>query len=128
MTMPNERTRSLRWGYELLCEMLLDDSIDASIRTVAERLLETYPSPGLVLKLIRADARSLPKDAAEALFGAGLLWQQLRRSRQGTEETQHSLLYTERHFPDASISKMLGRESLDGLRNWLLEEEHRYGH
>lgn len=128
MTMPDERTRSIRWGFELLGDMLLETSIDASIRAIAQRLLETYPNPELVLTLINADAPKLPEEAAEALVAAGELWQRLRRSNQGTEETRHSLLFTERHFPNASTSSMLGRKNFDGLRIWLLPEDDAHQH
>jgi len=124
MTMPHERTRSLRWGYQLLGEMILDTTIDASTRAVAQRLLETYPNPEMVLTLINADAPKLPEEAAAALVAAGELWRRLRRSDQGTEETRHNLLFTERHFPDASTASMLSRENHDGLRIWLLPEDH----
>lgn len=45
MTMPHERTRSLRWGFEFLGEMLSDMTIDESMRATAQRLLLTYPRP-----------------------------------------------------------------------------------
>ena len=60
MTMPDERTRSLRWGFECLGEMLTNETIDESMRATAQRLLLTYPRPEQILALIEADASGLP--------------------------------------------------------------------
>jgi len=126
MTMPHERTRSFLWGHALLTEMLQDESIDDSIRAIAGRLIATYPHPDQLLKLIEDNAHALPRDAADALVAAGNLWTKLQQSQQGTAATRHSLLYTQRHFPEAWIAESLGREPLDGLRSWLRPEDHDY--
>ena len=124
MTMPHERTRSLRWGFELLHEMLLDESIDIAIRDAAQRLLLTYPRPDQISQLIEANASALPREASYALVNAGALWVRLRRSGQGTAVTRRSLLFCERHFPEPWVVGMLGKASIDGVRSWLLTEDH----
>ncbi len=123
MTMPDERTRSLRWGYEFLGEMVLDETIDASLRDAAQRLRLTYPRPVQILQWIEADAPGLPQAAAQALVEAGELWTRLQFSHQGTQETRHALRFVQRHFPEPWLSQLLGNASGEGLRRWLLPEE-----
>ena len=127
MTMPHERTRSLRWGFEFLGEMLSDETIEVSLRVAAQRLLLTYPRPEQVLELIEADAPGLPLAAIEALVEASALWTRLRISGQGSQETRHTLMFVQRHFPEPWLSRMLGAAPTDGLRSWLLPEDHEYG-
>ena len=123
MTMPDERTRSLRWGFEFLGEMLLDETIDACLRATAQRLRLTYPRPDQILKWIQTDAPGLPQAAAEALVEASELWTRLQLSSQGTQETRHALRFVQRHFPEPWLSQLLGSASREGLRGWLLPEE-----
>jgi len=123
MTMPDERTRSLRWGFEFLGEMLLDETIDAGLRATAQRLQLTYPRPDQILEWIEADAPGLPPAAAEALVEASELWTRLQFSHQGTQETRHALRFVQRHFPEPWLSQRLGSASREGLRRWLLPEE-----
>ena len=127
MTMPDERTRSLRWGFEFLGEMLSDETIDDHTRATAQRLLLSYPRPEHILELIEADAPGLLQTAAEALVDASALWARLQVSRQGSEETRHTLMFVQRHFPEPWLSRMLGQVPTDGLRRWLLPQDHEYG-
>ena len=127
MTMPDERTRSLRWGFEFLGEMLLDETIDVSIRATAQNLLLIYPRPEKILELIEADAPGLPKTQIEALVEASALWARLRTSRQGSDETRHTLMFVQRHFPEPWLSQRLGTASEGGVRRWLLPEDYEYG-
>jgi hypothetical protein len=127
MTMPDERTRSLRWGFEFLGEMLSDETIEDSIRAAAQRLLLTYPRPEQILEWIEADAPGLPQAATEALVDASALWTRLQFSSQGTQETRHTLMFVQRHFPEPWLSQMLGAAPIDGLRSWLLPEDWEYG-
>ena len=128
MTMPHERTRSLRWGFEFLGEMLLDETIDESMRATAQRLLLTYPQPDQILELIQANAPGLPQAAIEALVEASALWTRLQVSRQGSEATRHTLKFVQRHFPGPSLSQTLGPALKSDLRRWLLPEDYEYGH
>ena len=127
MTMPDERTRSLRWGFEFLGEMLSDETIEDSIRASAQRLLLTYPRPAQIFEWIEADAPGLPQAATEALVDASALWTRLQLSSQGTQETRHTLKFVQRHFPEPWLSQMLGVAPIDGLRSWLLPEDWEYG-
>ena len=127
MTMPHERTRSLRWGFEFLGEMLSDETIEESIQATAQRLLLTYPRPEQILDLIEADAPGLPRAAIDALVEASALWTALQVSSQGNEATRHALRFVQRQFPEPWLSQMLGRSPADGLRCWLLSEDHEYG-
>ena len=123
MTMPDERTRSLRWGFEFLGEMLLDETIEDSIRATAQRLRLTYPRPDQILEWIEADAPGLPQAAARALVEASELWTRRQCSGQGTQETRHALRFVQRHFPEPWLSQLLGNASREGLQHWLLPEE-----
>ena len=125
--MPDERTRSLRWGFEFLGEMLSDETIDDSIGAAAQRLLLTYPRPEQILELIEADAPGLPQASIDALVEASALWTWLQVSGQGNEETRHTLMFVQRHFPEPWLSEMLARAPVDGLRRWLLPEDYEYG-
>ena len=127
MTMPHERTRSLRWGFEFLGEMLLDETIEASIRAMAQRLLLTYPRPEQILELIEADAPGLSQKEIDALIEASVLWARLRTSGQGSDETRHTLMFVQRHFPEPWLSQRLGTASEGGVRRWLLPEDYEYG-
>lgn len=125
MTMPDERTRSLRWGFEFLGEMLADETIDAGFLAIAQRIRLTYPRPDQILEWIEADAPGLPQAAAEALVEASTLWTRLQFSGQGTQETRHALRFVQRHFPEPWLSQLLGSASREGLRGWLLPEEEK---
>ena len=127
MKMPHERTRSLRWGFEFVGEMLSDETIDESIRATAQRLLLTYPRPEQILGLIEADGASLSMTLAQALVDANELWTRLQVSGQGNEGSRHTLKFVQRHFPEPWLSEMLGRAPADGLRRWLLPEDYEYG-
>ena len=127
MTMPHERTRSLRWGFESLGEMLSDETIEESIRGTARRILLTYPRPNQILELIEADALGLSHSAIEALIEASKLWTRLQVSAQGNEGTQHTLKFVQRHFPEPWVSQMLDPARTEGLRRWLLPEDFEYG-
>ncbi len=127
MTMPHERTRSLRWGFEFLGEMLSDETIETSLRAAAQHLLLTYPRPERILELIETDAPRLPQTTIEVLVEASALWAQLQVSRQGSEETRHTLMFVQRHFPEPLLTRMLGREPAGGVRRWLLPEDYEYG-
>jgi len=43
MTMSHERTKSIRWGFELLGEIRLDESINVSLRDPARGLRTRQP-------------------------------------------------------------------------------------
>jgi hypothetical protein len=45
MTMPNERTRSLRWGWEFMLELQNAPELDETLRGRVEAILQHYPTP-----------------------------------------------------------------------------------
>ncbi len=121
MTMTDERTRSIRWGGELLEAMLADASIQPELKQKAELFMKTYPWPDIVSDWITNDFNYVPADQAEALVGAYELFLELRRqSDQGSKETRNHLMYVMRHFPDPSDVKHWASEYPDtSLREWV---------
>lgn len=107
--------------------MLSDEAIEESTRAIAQRLLLTYPRPEKILELIETDAPRLPQTTIEALVEASALWAQLQVSSQGSEETRHTLMFVQRHFPEPWFSQMLGPALIGGLRRGLLPEDYEYG-
>ena len=73
MAMPHERTRSLRWAFEVLQEVRADALANEGDRARAAELLVSFPTPAAVLEYIQSDASCLPvdADAALAIDGAG---------------------------------------------------------
>ena len=67
MTMPNERTRALRWGYEVLQQICEDHSVTGDQRSEAAELLLAYPPPAEVALWIQEDVASIPLPAAIAI-------------------------------------------------------------
>lgn len=63
MTMPQERTRALRWGWEFLLELRASDALTPEQRAAVDALLLHYPSRAE----IRLWAEELSKE--ERLFG-----------------------------------------------------------
>ncbi len=125
MTMPDERTRALRWGWEYLQELneaaVLDDK---DSQCVAE-ILEHYPQPDEIrlwakraqndsVNLLLAPELAL-NDAAEptitrparstseteqALMLAYGLFRGLRSANNLPEKLKRQIPYVLRHFPD----------------------------
>lgn len=48
MTMPEERTRSLRWTREFLEKVAVDDRLGPLFQERAKRILQTYPSAAAI--------------------------------------------------------------------------------
>ena len=111
MTMPHERTRSLRWGWELVAAIADDPEVDESIKQEAALIQATYPSPDLIARLIDADASGLPPPAAQSISAAADLFIRLRLNLQGTAETRHHLVCTLRHFPQPTELRLMGSQS-----------------
>jgi hypothetical protein len=125
MTMPNERTRALRFGYEVLQEICGDGLASENERSRAAELLTTYPSPAAVLSWIEADAREIPIASALAIEGAGDLFRPMLRSTRCPPELRRGISFALRHFPEpgeaASWSRSPGRTGWT-IRVWLLPE------
>ena len=127
MTMPNERTRSLRWGYELLQAIADDPDIDASIKREAASIATDYPSPKIIASLIESKPAGLPPTAVESIAAAAELFNSVRFTRQASlsDVMRDHLRYTLRHFPAASDSRMMGIQSgMFRISDWLLPEDY----
>jgi len=124
MTMPHERTRSLRWGWELLSAIAEDAEVDESIKRDAALIKATYPPPELITQLIEADVPGLPPAGAQSIGAAADLFNKLWLNRQGTEETRQHLRFTLRHFPAFTDMLLMGSQSAHfHITDWLLQED-----
>jgi len=127
MTLPLERTRSLRWGYEALQEIRDTDLVAGIQRARAIELLRAYPSPDAVLEWIRADAACMPADACLAIEQTGALLRSIWYSDDCPAQLRRSLMFTLRHFPSIGDTKHWAMATGHWtIRTWLLPEDH-YG-
>jgi hypothetical protein len=62
MTLPDERMRALRWGHEVLAEMLLDLTLPPASRAQALRLAQEHPSPQELVPWVQAGQQGLPSN------------------------------------------------------------------
>ena len=124
MTMPHERTRSLRWGSEVLQEIFDDDMVGINERTKAAELLRNFPSAAEVSEWIQLDVSCIPAEAALAIEGAGELLQVMLRSPASSAKLKHSVMFTLRHYPCAGETERWTASGRDGsIREWLLPED-----
>jgi hypothetical protein len=126
MTMPNERTRSLRFAHETLQEASVLPALEPGDREGALQLLQTYPDPATVRQWIDADRTCIPAEAAEAIERAGALLRRLQLSRAGGEDFQRSLLFALRHLPAPGEARrhMKPLSWQGSIQWWLLPEDH----
>lgn len=122
MTMPDERTRALRWGFELLAHLEDDSDLTEPLRARALATLPDYPSPQRLEQLISSDAQGLPRSWANAMSKARGLFDEIWFGQHGSTETRHHLLYTLRHHPDEETIRAMA--CTDSLSDWLLPEDH----
>lgn len=124
MTMPNERTKALRWAHEVLGEICGDESIDRQCRGSAAQLLRTFPPPETVLAWIEEDVACIPEDAANAIERAGVFLRSIRTSESGGEQLRRSITYALRHFPQPDEAGRWSRSfPACTIRDWLLQED-----
>jgi hypothetical protein len=124
MTMPDERTRSLRWGAEVLLELQQDATLPWPLRARAATIAPRYPNAEQMCSVISSDAGCLPSEWVEAISDALGLFEEISRSCVGTDETRRSLLFTLRHFPDRSIIRILGHPRTGfSFAEWLQPEQ-----
>lgn len=123
MTMAHERTRSLRWAFEVLKEFSDDALVSEIERDRAATLLINYPKPATVLAWIEADASCMPIDAAIAIEGAGDLLRHISRSEACSAELRRSVSFALRHFPDPGSAEHWSKSSAGWtITAWLLPE------
>jgi hypothetical protein len=124
MTMPHERTRSLRWAFEVLQEVRGDAMANDGDRARAAELLVSFPTPTTVLEWIQSDAPCLPVDAALAIEGAGDLLRSIYRSETCPPKLRHNVMFALRHFPERASAQRWTRGSAAlPIRTWLLPED-----
>lgn len=99
MTMPHERMRSLRWGAELLSELVADTAIPTELSQRAAALSSAYPAMSDLSGLISTNAARVPDSFAQAIEQARALFTEVQISCLGSAETRRSVLFTLRHFP-----------------------------
>lgn len=121
MTIPVERMRALRWGYELLQEMGQDQSLPQEARARPGALLAVYPMPHALAQHVSDERGGLPMTWADAMAEAQDLFQEVGISGQGSVQTRRSLLFTRRHYPDRSLIGLMMR--VRSLQDWLAAEE-----
>ena len=122
MSTPEERTRALRWGWELLRDMQRDETVPVESVDRARALALRYPAPAMLQELLASGARRLPQDLGAAIDDARTLFEELQVRGSGTADTRRFLLYTLRHFP---LYHALARvdDCLGGLQVWLQPED-----
>lgn len=126
MTIPSERTRALRWGFEVLQEISVSAMVSDGEKARAAGLLDMYPTPSTVSSWIDEDVLCLPIEAAVAIEATGDLLRLILRSKACTGELKRSVIFTLRHFPEPGDaerwSTVCGGET---IRMWLLPEDRR---
>ena len=123
MTMPDERMRSVRWGYELLQALADDEAVPTFVRERAAALIPDYPNAALLERLLREDRPSLQASMEAALAEAGKHFVDVRVAGTGSVQTRRDLVYVLRHFPDPGTIRLMGREG--ALQNWIeLDDRH----
>lgn len=91
MTMPHERMRALRWGYELLQEMGQDESLPEDVRERAGDLLVVYPRPEALAQHVSDGGGRLPKTWGDAMAEARDLFESIAFNLQGSVQTRRSM-------------------------------------
>ena len=125
MTMPHERTRALRWGWDLLQSLASEDSeLTPELRVKASELLAHHPSAkdlrewgrdgssGIGIEAEDVTRSDWPEDLTREkptsqqyvtavsetfIFVRGLQWQSTIPL---SEERRNEILYVLRHYPD----------------------------
>lgn len=124
MTMPSERMRALRWGFEVLQEISDAAMVADSEKARAAELLNTYPTPSAVSSWIDEDVPCLPVEAAVVIDATGDLLRLILRSKGCTEELRRSVIFTLRHFPEPGDAELWSTACRgETIRMWLLPED-----
>ena len=123
MTMPDERMRALRWGYEMLADLGNDEALPVSTRERAAALMAAYPDQASLEGLLRDERPSLQPKMGPALAKAGRLFLEVQRVGAGSGETRRGLVYVLRHFPDATTIRLMGRHG--ALGQWIALDDWR---
>jgi hypothetical protein len=119
MTMPIERTRSLRWGFELLTTLADDNEVPIDLRERAQLLMTTYPSPEQVTQLISSNSAALPTGVGVAIEQARELFTDVQLTCRGAATTRRDLQFTLRHFPLPGHAESRERGFPGGIEFWI---------
>ena len=124
MTMPHERMRSLRWGWELLQAIQTDPSIPSALVVRAAALAQTYPTPQALILMLQTDRPQLPEGFGDSIDGARALFEEVQFGCHGSPETRRHALFALRHFPmrGAALSAATAA-GLGSIKNWLAPED-----
>lgn len=122
MTMPVERTRALRWGWEVLSTMHERPGIPEDLRARAAAIAVTYPTPAAVLRWIQDDIPRLPNEAALCIDAAGSLFTDLRNMTDLGDDLRHELLVVLRHYPLPVEVRGAAKSFFLGIGSWLATE------
>ena len=124
MTIPSERMRALRWGWELLEVIQKDDLVPETFKRRAELVVGRYPTPANLVDLVGSGTERLSYEVAEAIDEAGRLFEDIRRRECTNGETLRLATFTLRHFPLHGTALDQARYgTLGGLRCWLDVED-----
>jgi hypothetical protein len=120
MTTPEERTKSLRWAWELLAEIDADPDTGDDLRARARAVATEFPDPGVLQSLIASNAERLPTPYADAIEAARNLFLDIQLGTTGSPATRKGVLYTLRHYPPAGSATGLARGRFAfGIEDWL---------
>lgn len=122
MTMPNERSRSLGWGAELLDSLAQDPEMPDEARLLAASLRRTHPDAVKLRSHLASGRNGLPAPWVSAIQSAFELFNRSWFSNQGSPNTQRELQAVLRHYPDPTTTALIGDEGID-IRGWLLPED-----
>ena len=119
MTLPHERMRSLRWGWELLQALQEDSSIPPSLAARAAALALSYPTPEVLTRMLEAERPELPEGFGDSIDGTRVLFEEVQFGGHGSQETRRHTLFTLRHFPESAAHAAWP----GSLKNWLAPED-----
>jgi len=123
MTMPAERTRALRWGWELLSKLQERAGVPDELRARAAAIARAYPTPVVVKSWIEDDLPKLPEEPAKCVEAAGSLFADLQGMPSLDDELRRETLYVRRHYPQPGEAVAAARrEFFFGIHSWLALE------
>lgn len=120
MTTPQERMRSIGWGADLLDRLQQDSAIPDDLQKLAGLAAVSYPSTAMLIELLATSSRQFPRAAGRSIESARRVFEEVRNTCVGNEETRRHVLYTLRHFPLEGWSHHIDLSArLGHLDDWL---------
>ena len=122
MTMPQERMRSLRWGWDVLRALEVDLFGEPQWIDRAIDLVWRYPVPDVLERLVEAQGISMPATFQMAINEARALFEQAFRETR-SPALRRDLQFTLRHYPSAGVAQAIVNAATQGaLGDWLCTE------